>query len=288
MWGSVEGGGTKWVCAVGTGPDDIRAETTIPTTTPDETLGAVIDFFGEHGPVDAVGVATFGPVELRPGHVDYGRITTTPKPDWSGADVVGPIHRALGVPIGFETDVNGAAMGEMRWGAGVGLESIIYLTVGTGVGGGAISHGTLVGGLSHPEMGHVSVPRHPTDRFPGACPFHGDCLEGMAAGPTLEARWGMPAPDLPASKAAKAIEIEAHYLAHGLRNFVYTLAPELIILGGGVSKMPGLVESVGEKLVEILADYAPSELSESGFVVRPGLGARSGIAGGFALAQSVQ
>lgn len=285
LLGSIEAGGTKWVCAVGTGPDDIRADTRIPTTTPNETLSHVIDFFEAHPPVDAIGLASFGPVELRPAHPNYGFITTTPKEHWSDTDVVGPLRRRFEVPIGFDTDVNGAALGEGRWGVAVGLETFVYLTVGTGVGGGAVVSGRVGHGLVHPEMGHVTVRRHPDDDFPGRCPFHGDCLEGMACGPAMIDRWGASPSELTGETRAKALEFEAHYLAEGIRNIVYVLAAQRVIIGGGVSKMEGLFPAIRSALKTSLAGYPGiAEIAADDFVVPPGLGDRAGIAGGFALA----
>lgn len=283
-FGSVEAGGTKFVCAIGTGHDDIRRRVRIPTTTPEETLGSVADFFAGSG-VAAVGIAAFGPIELRPGHADFGRFGTTPKSGWSGADLLSPVRRATEAPVALQTDVVGAAMGEWRWGAGRGMRSLVYITVGTGIGGGPLLDGRPLAGLGHAEMGHVPVVRHPDDSYPGRCPFHRDCLEGMASGPALEERWGRPGEELGAATGA-AVEMEAHYLAVGLRTLVYTLAPDRIILGGGVTSLPGLVTTTGSQLLEQLAGYGVQPEHADRFVVAPGLGDRSGIAGGFALAES--
>lgn len=286
VFGSIEAGGTKWLCAVGTGPDEIRDEARINTSTPGETLDAVVKFFSPHREMAAIGVASFGPVELRRQHYEYGHITATPKPHWSGTDVVGTLERAFHVPIGFDTDVNGAALGEGRWGAAVGLDDFVYLTIGTGIGGGAVVGRELAHGLVHPEMGHVSVRRHPNDEFVGRCPFHGDCFEGMASGPAIEERWGAPASQLTDEARSAAIEMEAHYVAEGLRNIVYLLAPQRIIIGGGISKMDGLFPAIRSALVATLAGYPGiREHAADDFVVAPGLGDRSGIAGGFALAE---
>ena len=286
LLGSIEAGGTKWNCAVGTGPEDIHGETRIATTTPGETLDAVVRFLSPHASMEAIGVASFGPVELRPDHYEYGHITSTPKPHWAGTDVVGTLTRAFHVPVGFDTDVNGAALGEGRWGAAQGLDTFAYLTVGTGIGGGAVVNGQVTHGLVHPEMGHVSVPRHPTDDFPGRCPFHGDCFEGMASGPAIIDRWGRSPSELTGDVRSQALEIEGHYIAEGLRSIVYTLAPQRIIVGGGVSKMEGLFPFIRSALTASLAGYPGlREHREGDFVVPPGLGDRSGIAGGFALAE---
>jgi fructokinase len=287
IYGSIEGGGTKFVCAVGTAPDDIVAEATIPTTTPDETLGRVVAFLSQQGPLDAIGVATFGPLDLDVASPGFGHVLETPKPGWSDADVKGAFEGAFDVPIGFDTDVNGAALGEGRWGAGRGLGTFVYVTVGTGIGGGVIVDGKPVHGLIHPEPGHLRIPRDPHDPFPGTCPFHGDCLEGLASGPAIEARWGRRAEDL-GDDIEEAVEIEAFSLGHAMANLVLTVSPERIILGGGVMHLPGLLETIRRRMLEFLGGYVDSEAladGASGFLVAPGLGDRSGIAGGFVLAE---
>lgn len=192
LFGGIEAGGTKFVCAVGTGPEDLRAEERFPTTTPGETIARAVDFLRRSGggSLAAVGIASFGPVDLDPSSPTWGHITSTPKRGWAGTDLAGPVGRALGVPVRFDTDANGAALAEHRWGAARGLQTIVYLTVGTGIGGGAIVRGRPLHGLVHPEMGHVLVERRPDDRYPGGCPFHGACLEGLASGPAIERRWG--------------------------------------------------------------------------------------------------
>lgn len=288
--GAVEAGGTKIVCLVGSGPDRIAAQTRIGTGQPAATLAAVIAFFREQvqagGPLAALGVASFGPVELRPAHPRYGFITTTPKPGWAWVDVAGPIRAALGVPVGFDTDVNGAALGEGRWGAARDLDTFVYLTVGTGVGGGVVSGGRVARGLVHPEMGHLSVPRRPGDDFPGSCPFHGDCLEGMACGAAIAARWGRPAEQLDGADLRRAVDLEAAYLAAGLRNIVYAIAPQRIVIGGSVSALPGLFPAIRARLAGLLAGYPglPEHDAEQ-FVVPAALGALAGPAGALVLAE---
>ncbi|MCK6628844.1 MAG: ROK family protein [Anaerolineae bacterium] len=289
LLGGIEAGGTKFVCAVGTGPDDVRAETRFPTTIPEETINQAIAFFTEQAqkePLAALGIASFGPVDPNPASPSFGYITTTPKPHWANTDLAGTIGRALGVPVGFDTDVNGAALGEHRWGAAQGLDTFIYLTIGTGLGGGGLVGGQLMHGLIHPEMGHVRLPRHPNDSYPGACPFHGDCLEGMAAGPALQGRWGQRAETLPPDHPAW--EIEAHYLAYGLVNFICTLSPQRIILGGGVMDQAHLFPLVRRKTQELLNGYVQSpEILEriDQYIVPPGLGNRAGVLGAIALAE---
>jgi fructokinase len=289
LLGGIEAGGTTFVCAVGTGPDDFRAETRFPTTTPEETIGQAVAFFQEQAqkePLAAIGIASFGPVDPNPASPTFGYITTTPKPHWAQTDLAGALGRALGVPVGFDTDVNGAALGEYRWGAAQGLDTFIYLTIGTGLGGGGLVNGRLMHGLIHPEMGHVRLPRHPDDPYPGACPFHGDCLEGMAAGPALQGRWGRRAETLPLDHPAW--EFEAHYLAYGLVNFICTLSPQRIILGGGVMEQAHLFPLVRRKTQELLNGYVQSsEIIEriDRYIVPPGLGNRAGVLGAIALAE---
>jgi len=227
LFGGIEAGGTKFVCAIGTGPDDLRTETRFPTTTPEETIGQAVAFFKEQAqkePLAAIGIASFGPVDPNPNSPTFGYITTTPKSGWAHTNLAGTVSRALGIPVGFDTDVNGAALGEQHWGAALGLDTFIYLTIGTGLGGGGLVNGRLVHGLIHPEMGHVRLPHDwAADPYAGACPYHGDCFEGLAAGPALEGRWGQRAETLPLDHPAWALE--AHYLALGLVNFVCTLSP---------------------------------------------------------------
>ena len=290
MLGGVEVGGTKVVCVIGAGPDDIVASTRIDVTDPATTLGTAVAFFvdavraGER--LDSIGIGSFGPIELRPGHPHHGMITSTPKPGWSGTDVVGPFAAALGIPVGLDTDVNAAALGEGRWGAARGLDTFIYLTVGTGIGGGAVVAGRLLRGLGHPEMGHVSVPRRDGDGFPGLCPFHGDCLEGMACGPAIGARFGRRPEELAAGEQAEAVALVGHYLAAGCRAFVYTLAPERIIVGGGLSMLPGLLERTRAELIAQLGGYPglPDHAAE-GFLVPAQLGQLAGPAGTLVLAE---
>jgi fructokinase len=276
-------GGTKTSCSVGSRPDDLSDVLTFPTTSPSETLGALVDYFGSHH-IQALGIASFGPVELRRDHPLYGHIAVTPKEGWSAVDVVGPIRDALEVPIGFDTDVNGAALGEGRWGAGKGLGSFVYVTVGTGIGGGALVDGEPIHGLGHPEMGHISVRRHPDDDYPGSCRLHGDCLEGLASGPAIEGRFGVGGDRLTDDDHDRVIRLEAFYLAQMVRNLIYTLAPETVILGGGVSSIPGLLDAVSDSLGSELGGYPGLAEHGTGFVVPPGLGALSGLAGGLVLA----
>lgn len=282
---AIEAGGTKFICAVARGRDDVVDRLRIDTTSPEETLGRCLEFFDRFDGITGMGIASFGPLELRSDDARYGRITETPKAGWSGTDLVAPFAAALDVPIVIDTDVNGAALAESRWGAATDVENCLYLTVGTGVGGGAVIDGRPIRGLVHPEMGHVSVDRLAGDEFPGICPFHGDCLEGLASGPAIEARWGARGEDLD-GMIDEVVRVEAATLASGLRQFVYVLAPERIIIGGGVAKMPHLHDAVTAALLESLNGYGVHPAHREGFVVSPGLGDDAGLAGAIALAQN--
>ncbi len=235
IYGGIETGGTKVVCAIGTMPDDI-IKIQFPTAGPAETIGKIIHFFKNYNRFDclaAIGVVSFGPLDLDRNSSTYGSITTTPKEGWSNVDILHWIQNGLDLPVALETDVNGAALGEWVWGAAKGLDTFIYLTVGTGIGGGGIINGDLMHGLLHPEMGHIRIPHdRERDPFAGCCPFHGDCLEGLACGPAIEQRWGARGETLPPDHPAWPLE--AHYLALALANFICTLSPQRIILGGGV------------------------------------------------------
>jgi fructokinase len=290
LFGGIEAGGTKFVCAVGSGPHDVRATTRFATTTPEETIGRAIAFFEEQArkePLAAIGIASFGPVDPNPDSPTFGYITTTPKAGWAHTEFAGPIGRALGVPVGFDTDVNGAAQGEHRWGAAQGLDTFIYLTIGTGVGGGGMANGRPMHGLVHPEMGHVRLPHDwQADPFPGACPYHGDCLEGMANGPAIEQRWGERGENLPPDHPAWALE--AHYLALALTNFITVLSPQRIIMGGGVMQQPRIFPLVRQEVQALLNRYihAPEILERiDEYIVPPGLGDQAGVLGAIALAE---
>ncbi|GAB4487255.1 MAG: ROK family protein [Anaerolineales bacterium] len=291
LFGGIEGGGTKFVCAVGTGPGDVRAEVRFATTTPADTLQRATDFFKQQeqalGPLAAIGFGSFGPIDPRPDSPTFGHILPTPKPGWSMADVVGPLRKAFDIPIGFDLDVNAAALAEGRWGAGQGCNPLMYITIGTGIGAGVLLNGRLAHGLLHPEAGHVPLPHdRERDPFAGACPFHGDCFEGLAAGPALEKRWGQKAETLPPEHSAW--DLEAHYIALALCSYIYTLSPQRIILGGGVSQQPQVMTLVREKVPALLNGYIQSpEILEhiENYIVNPGLGNQSGVLGALALAE---
>jgi fructokinase len=286
--GGIEAGGTKFACAMGSGPDNIRADVQFPTTTPKETIGRAVDFLRPfQAELNAIGIASFGPVDPNPASPTFGFITNTPKSGWSDTDLAGGIRRALDLPVGFDTDVNGAALGEHRWGAAQGLDTFLYLTIGTGIGGGGMVGGKLMHGLIHPEMGHMRLPRDPDmDPFEGLCPFHGDCLEGLASGPALEARWGQRGETLP--RDHPAWPLEARYLALALVNLICTLSPQRIILGGGVMKERHLFPLIRAKVQELLNGYVQaSEILDDidRYIVPPALGGRAGVLGAIALAE---
>ena len=296
MLGGIEAGGTKFVCAVAAEADlpVLLAETRFPTTAPGETIARAIGFFREQearfGPLAALGVAAFGPADVHEGSATFGAITSTPKPGWANTPLLAPLRAAFNVPMGFDTDVNAAALAEGRWGAAQGLDTFLYLTVGTGIGGGAMvgvqNPGRLLHGLVHPEMGHIPVPHdRQRDPFPGSCPFHGDCLEGLANGPALEQRWGQRAETLPPDHPAW--ELEAEYLAGALATYVCVLSPQRILLGGGVMEQTHLFPRIRARLLALLNGYVQADALLHGidsYVVPPALGARAGVLGALALA----
>ncbi|MEW5872380.1 MAG: ROK family protein [Chloroflexota bacterium] len=290
LYAGIEAGGTKFICAVGSGPEDVRTQTTFATTTPDETVRKTVEFLrqaqAEAGAFEAIGIASFGPVDPNPASPTYGYITTTPKPGWANFDFRGAIQKVFDLPIQFDTDVNGAALGEWRWGAARDLDTFIYLTIGTGIGGGGMMNGRLMHGLIHPEMGHICLPHDwQADPFAGFCPFHGDCLEGMAAGPAIEKRWGQRAETLP--EGHPAWKLESHYLALGLMTFICTLSPQRIVMGGGVMNSPGIFPLVRSEVLKLLNGYVQSPTildAIDEYIVPPALGSRAGVLGAIALA----
>lgn len=290
LYGGIEAGGTKIVCAVGTGPDDLRDEIRFPTTTGDEVLARCIEYFQAQQakePLSAIGIACFGPLDPDPRSPTYGYVTTTPKPNWANYDFVGTLRRNLdNIPVGFDSDVNGAALGEHRWGAAQGLDTFTYITIGTGVGGGGLVGGQLMHGLMHPEMGHMTVPHDKTvDPYEGYCIYHKDCWEGLACGPAIRDRWGIGGHELPADHPAW--DLEAHYIALGLVNIITILSPQRIILGGGVMDQPQLFPLVRQKTGQRLNGYIQKPQLDEGldqYIVPPGLGNRAGVLGAIALA----
>jgi fructokinase len=295
--GAIEAGGTKFVCGLldadcqDYAKPTLLAKTSIPTTSPKETLEASVEFLNRSaesngvGKLDSVGIGCFGPVDLKLSSPTWGYITATPKPGWRDTEVAGFFRDALRVPVAFDTDVNAAAYGELLWGASKGLKDFIYVTVGTGIGGGVFSNGSLVHGLAHPELGHIKVQREASDTFAGICPYHRDCLEGMASGTAIGRRWGGPAEGLGTDH--EAWELEARYLAKAFATYALVLSPERILMGGGVGLKPGLAERVAAYVGEELGGYVPALADAariSAFIARPLLGAEAGLFGAAALA----
>ncbi len=288
LFGGMEGGGTKFVCAVGNGPGNIVDIVRIPTTTPSETLDHAIDFFQKHE-LSAIGLAPFGPLELDPLSSAYGSITTTPKPGWAGTNIVSLFQREFNIPIAFELDVNAAAFGEYSWiPENRNLQSLVYFTIGTGIGAGIITNGRVTHGLTHPEAGHMRLPHdRKKDPFPGICPFHGDCFEGMASGPALASRWRKPAEMLPASHPAW--EQEAEYIAYALVNIIMTISPQRVVLGGGVMEHTSLFPLIRKNVGRLIGGYLTTPVLTNKmeeYIVPPGLGNRSGVLGAIALARN--
>ena len=290
LLGAMEAGGTKFVCAASR-RGEILAQTRIPTGTPDATLAAAQQFFeavtAEHGELSGLGIAAFGPLDLRSTSPTFGRLLGTPKHGWGGTDLVAPFARRFGCAVAIDTDVNAAALAETLHGAARGCKTVVYVTVGTGIGGGAVVDGRTLRGSSHPEMGHIRVARHERDTaFAGVCPFHGDCLEGVASGPAIVARYGAPLDALPADH--EAIAVVGHYLGQLTANVLLMISPERVILGGGVmSSEPLLRETrvAAARLLNGYGAYGASAASLERTVVAPGLGERSGIVGALVLAE---
>ena len=284
VYGGIEAGGTKFVCAVGEAPQNIEASTWIPTTTPAETLERVIAFFRPYA-LRSLGLAAFGPIDLDRASPTYGCILSTPKLAWQSCPIVDTLHTALGVPVTVDTDVNAAALAEVTYGAGQGYDPLVYLTIGTGIGGGAVIHGRSLHGLLHPEMGHMLLARVPGDTGPSGCPFHEDCLEGLASGHAIEVRFGAPE-QLPLDHEAWVLE--AAYLGQALAIITTILSPQRIIIGGGVMHQPLLLLRIREACAQALRGYMPRLITSGDFeayIVPPALGDRVGVIGALHLAQ---
>lgn len=291
LFGAIEAGGTKFICAVGGGAQQVIDKTVIPTRAPNETLQDVVDFFSrtihEAGPLSAIGIGSFGPIDIDARSDTYGRLLGTPKPGWPGADLGKTISTALNAPIAVDTDVNCALIGEAELGAGRGYGDIVYVTVGTGIGGGVMAAGNIVYGCRHTELGHMLVPKQPDDDFEGTCPYHGDrCIEGLACGPAIFKRWGVKANDMPVDHPAW--DLEARYLALLCHNLLMTTAPQRIILGGGVMKRDHLLPLVRRKLRELIresGDFCVTRSDFSDIVVGPALSGDAGVIGAFRIAE---
>ena len=289
LYGALEAGGTKMVLAIVSGQGELLERTSIPTGTPAETMPQMISFFGKH-PISSLGIGCFGPLDLNPQSKTYGYITATPKLDWRDYPILTDFQEALHIPIGLDTDVNGAALAEASLGAARELESCLYVTVGTGIGGGVIIHGKPVHGLVHPEIGHIPVKPSPSDPMPqGICPYHGCCLEGMASGPAIKERWGVSAKELPDTHPAW--ELEADYLAQLCFSAMLSFSPEKIIMGGGVMQKKMLFPMIREKTLSMLHGYITHSVIDEGlkdYIVEPGLDTDSGILGAYLLAKQAE
>jgi len=293
LYGGIEAGGTKFVCCVASGPRHIEEEVRFTTTTPQETLRKAVQFFERYvssGQIKTIGVGCFGPLELNPNSSQYGYITATPKPDWSHTNVRGILQRQLGVNIAFDSDVNAAALGERVWGASRGADPSLYLTIGTGIGGGYLKDGKPLHGLVNPEMGHLRIPHdRERDPFEGSCPFHGDCFEGLASGPAIEQRLKTSGATVPESNPFW--NLEADYIASALMNYILILSPKKIILGGGVMQREFLFPKVRNRVRELLNGYVSSKIildQIDQYIVPPGLGNQSGSMGAIALAMQLE
>jgi fructokinase len=287
LYGGVETGGTWCVCALGTGPQDISAYERFATGSPAQTLDHIAEFFASGPSPVAIGVGSFGPVDVHRGSPTWGSVTTTPKPGWQHTSVAPVLRDRLDVPVVFDSDVNAAALGEHRWGAGRDVQSLCYLTVGTGIGAGLLIDGRPWHGLVHPEVGHMRIPHdRGRDPFAGSCPAHGDCWEGLAAGGSIAARWKQPPDQLPAEHPAWPLE--ADYLALGILNIVCVASPQRVIAGGGVMSHPRLLSMVRSRVRDLLAGYLDTPLlgeQIDRYLLAPGLGDRAGVLGAIALAQ---
>jgi fructokinase len=287
-YGAIEAGGTKWVCAIGTSPEDVHETAVFPTTTPDETIARAIAFFraADGEPLEAIGIGSFGPVDLHPDSPTWGSITSTPKAGWQNTDLAGALGDALHTRIAFDTDVNAAALGEHRWGAARGLETFCYITVGTGIGAGGIINDRPMHGLAHPEFGHMLIPHdRERDPFPGVCPYHADCLEGLASGEALVARWGVRGEQI---TDVAAWALEADYLALGIVNATFMFSPQRVVIGGGVMKQASLLPMIRERVLELVDGYVQIETLAGGidtYIVPPALGDRAGVLGAMELAR---
>ncbi|MFC4772522.1 ROK family protein [Enterococcus hermanniensis] len=281
LYGGIEAGGTKFICAVADEQQNILAKVSIPTTTPQATFEAVFAFFDRY-PIDALGIGSFGPIGIQPNHKNYGHILATPKEGWANTNFLGKLKQRYNVPTAWTTDVNAAAYGEIKKGAAKQKHSCIYLTIGTGIGGGVVINDAVFEGISHPEMGHLFVKRDPKDTYQGTCPYHKDCLEGLAAGPSLEARTGIRGEDLPLDHPIW--DLQANYLAQALMSYTLILAPEVIVLGGGVMNQDHLLKKIQQQFTELMAGYVEIPNVEK-YIVRWGLPNESGLIGTLLLAQ---
>jgi fructokinase len=290
LFGGIEAGGTKFVCAVGSNPEDLRKPFRFGTTTPTETIDKIIKYFREQNKketIDAIGIGSFGPIDLKKDSPSYGYITSTPKIKWQNTNFYGKIQEAFNIPVGFDTDVNAAALGEKKWGAARDVSDFIYVTIGTGIGGGGIINGDFLHGLVHPEMGHIFIPHDKTaDPYEGKCPFHKDCFEGLASGTAIKDRWGKPGEKL--GRNHPGWDLEAKYISLAVIDYICTLSPQKVILGGGVMKQKKLLPLIHRRVKTLLNNYIQApEIKHNieKYIVLPELGDSAGVLGAIALAQ---
>ena len=282
LFGALEAGGTKMVCAIGNENGEILERISIPTETPEITMPRMAEFF-KGKEIASLGIACFGPIDLNRSSETYGYITTTPKLPWKNYDICGYFRKELNIPVGFDTDVNGSMLGEATWGCAKDLDTAIYITIGTGVGVGVMAGGRLLHGMLHPEAGHILMPVRSDDTYAGKCPYHGTCLEGMAAGPAIEARWGAPAKEL--ADRPEVWDLEAYYLAHALTSYIMILSPQKIIMGGGVMHQTQLMDKVRAYVKEMVNGYLVTKELEDleNYIVLPSLDDNQGIMGALKL-----
>ena len=285
LFGALEAGGTKMVCAIGNETGEILEQKSIPTTTPEETMPAILEYFKDKE-IASIGIACFGPIDLNKNSETYGYITSTPKIPWRNYNIVGAVKDALKIPVGFDTDVNGSLLGEVTWGCAKGLTDAVYFTIGTGVGAGIMTNGKMLHGMLHPEAGHVKMVPRSGDTYKGKCPYHGTCFEGMAAGPAIEERWGAKAVQL--ADREEVWDLESYYIAQALMGIVLTLSPQKIILGGGVMHQKQLFSMIREKMLKELNGYIQAkELADiDNYIVPASLNDDQGIMGCIKLAMN--
>ena len=285
LFGALEAGGTKMVCAIGNENGEILEKKSIPTTTPEETMPAILEYFKDKE-IASIGIACFGPIDLNKNSETYGYITSTPKIPWRNYNIVGAVKDALKIPVGFDTDVNGSLLGEVTWGCAKGLTDAVYFTIGTGVGAGIMTNGKMLHGMLHPEAGHVKMVPRSGDTYKGKCPYHGTCFEGMAAGPAIEERWGAKAVQL--ADREEVWDLESYYIAQALMGIVLTLSPQKIILGGGVMHQKQLFSMIREKMLKELNGYIQAkELTDiDNYIVPASLNDDQGIMGCIKLAMN--
>lgn len=283
MFGAIEAGGTKFVCSIGDNEQSIIKQVSLPTSTPEETMPEVVAFFKPYlDTLKAIGIGSFGPIDIKEDSPTYGHFTNTPKIAWQNFDFVGFVRAELNdIPVAWTTDVNAAAYGELTQSSG---NSLVYFTVGTGLGGGAIQNGQFIGGMNHAEMGHILVRKHPNDSYKGYCIYHGDCLEGLASGPTIEARYGIKGQDLPEDH--EVWDFIAHYLAQAAMITDLTLAPQRIVFGGGVLKQPQLIGKIRLEFERLLNDYRPTPPIDE-YIITPKLGDNAATIGCLAMAREI-